>query len=70
MSLSKNRPKHCPIHFFVKIKIIWKRVAQKLIWDISLFFQKLAKLNNHPIGEKSPNLVTLIRYEVMLKKSA
>jgi hypothetical protein len=30
------------------------------MWATSVIFRKLAKENNHPLGEKSPNLVTLI----------
>jgi hypothetical protein len=30
------------------------------IWDISLFFEKLPKESNRPIGKNSPNLVTML----------
>jgi hypothetical protein len=30
------------------------------IFDTSLIFEKMLKVNNHPIGENSPNLVTLL----------
>jgi hypothetical protein len=30
------------------------------IWGISAIFKKLPKENNHPVGEISPNLVTLL----------
>jgi hypothetical protein len=29
------------------------------IWATFVFFQKLPKVNNRPLGENSPNLVTL-----------
>jgi hypothetical protein len=29
------------------------------IWATSIFIKKLPKINNHPMGENSPNLVTL-----------
>jgi hypothetical protein len=56
MSLRKSRPKFSPLHFFVKIDIElapWKNVAQKF----ALFLQLAQKL---PMGENSPNLVTLL----------
>jgi hypothetical protein len=34
------------------------KTKQKM-WDSSVTFQKLPKVNNYSIGEKSPNLVTL-----------
>jgi hypothetical protein len=30
------------------------------IWDISVIFIKRTKTNNDPMGENSPNLVTLV----------
>jgi hypothetical protein len=35
-----------------------EKEAQK-VWAASVIF-KLPKRNNHPVGEKSPNLVTLV----------
>jgi hypothetical protein len=35
-----------------------KNIAQKS-WASFVIFQQLPKENNHPRGEKSPNLVTL-----------
>jgi hypothetical protein len=37
---------------------MWKIVAQK-ICSTSVIFKKLPKVNDRPIGENSPNLVTL-----------
>jgi hypothetical protein len=37
-----------------------KKVAEK-IWATSVIFKKTPKVNNRPIGENSPNLVTLAR---------
>jgi hypothetical protein len=35
-----------------------KKIGQKM-WAIFLIFKNLPKVNNHPLGENSPNLVTL-----------
>jgi hypothetical protein len=43
-----------PNHFFVKIN------TQQVPWKTSVIFKPLLpKVNNRPIGEHSPNLVTL-----------
>jgi hypothetical protein len=45
-------------------------VAQK-VWDACAIFKNQPKENNHPIGEKSPNPVTLFfsqKYVFFLKK--
>jgi hypothetical protein len=34
------------------------------IWATSVFFQKLPKVNNRPLGENSPNLVTLLKTDI------
>jgi hypothetical protein len=34
------------------------------IWASFVIFKKLPKVNTHPIGEKSPNLVTLLSIKV------
>jgi hypothetical protein len=33
------------------------------IWSTPVIFKKLPKENNHPMGENSPNPVTLLRVE-------
>jgi hypothetical protein len=34
--------------------------SSSIIWAISVIFTKLPKVKNDPMGENSPNLVTLI----------
>jgi hypothetical protein len=57
--LLKNRPKtHIAQPIFAIInKQRWKK--QPKIWVISIITKTLPKVNSHPIGEHSPNLVTL-----------
>jgi hypothetical protein len=38
------------------------------VWDDLEIFKKLLKENNRPIGENSPNLVTLLRDELFDKQ--
>jgi hypothetical protein len=38
------------------------------MWATFLIFENLAKLNNHPMGENSPNLVTLVWSNVVWSK--
>jgi hypothetical protein len=47
--------------------VFWKIIitftvekGSPIIYGTSVIFTKLPKVNSHPIGEKSPNLVTLI----------
>jgi hypothetical protein len=35
------------------------------MWHTSVIFKKLPKVRNHPMGEKSPNLVTLTTNPVL-----
>jgi hypothetical protein len=59
MSFVKNRPSST--HFLVKINtqpIPWEKVTKKFRL-LRQFSQKLPKVNNGPMGENSPNLVTL-----------
>jgi hypothetical protein len=37
------------------------------MWATSAIFRKLTKVNNHLLGENSPNLVTLPSYKIMAK---
>jgi hypothetical protein len=37
------------------------------MWDTSVIFKKLPNVNNHPMGEYSPNLVTLSARDAFLK---
>jgi hypothetical protein len=37
-----------------------KKKKKKKIWAIAVICLKLPKVNNDPIGENSPNLVTLL----------
>jgi hypothetical protein len=34
--------------------------------DTSVIFKYLSKINNHPLGEKSPNLVTLAAIDLQV----
>jgi hypothetical protein len=51
-----------PNPFFVKIDFTTFTVEKSSpsIWAISVIFKKLPKVNNHPIGDNSPNPVTLL----------
>jgi hypothetical protein len=53
MSLWKSRPKCSPTHFLSKQKRSPKFFAGSVI------FQKIPDVNNHPMDENSPNLVTM-----------
>jgi hypothetical protein len=39
---------------------IGKGKSSQKIWATSVIFEKLSKVSNHPLGEKSLNLVTLM----------
>jgi hypothetical protein len=59
----KSSPKKYPNPFFVKIcafLLPWKKVDQKVGPLQFVIFKKLPKVNNRSMGEKSPNLVTLL----------
>jgi hypothetical protein len=61
MSSKKYRPKRSPNNFFVKMNTglsPWKKEEQKFVLLLS-FSNELPKVDNRPIGETSPNLVTL-----------
>jgi hypothetical protein len=45
-----------------------KFILEKL-WAIYLIFKKLPKVNNRPIGENTPNLVTLNMLSYCIKAS-
>jgi hypothetical protein len=57
----KNRPKFIPIYFHQTYCTTFT-VAKKCptIGATSVMFIKLPKVNYHPLGENSPNLVTLL----------
>jgi hypothetical protein len=60
MSLSKNRPKCSPSHILQnKYKNFTIEKSSPEILATFVIFKKLSKENNHPLGENSPNLVTL-----------
>jgi hypothetical protein len=61
----KNRPKG-PNPFFVKkfIHSLNRGKSGPDMWAASVIFKLLAKVNNHPMGKNSPNLVTLVRWVV------
>jgi hypothetical protein len=61
MSLcKKNRPKCGPAHFCVKIIIeLYRGKNPNPNFGLTKYFKKLPKETNRPIGENSPNLVTL-----------
>jgi hypothetical protein len=62
MSLRKNRPIVSPTQFLAKINTqlfpTIKSIQNKTV--TSEIFKKLPKENNNPLGENSPNLVTLV----------
>jgi hypothetical protein len=58
MSVSKSRPK-CTSTIFCQNKYITGASSPKILRYFSNF-QKLPKVNNRPMGENSPNLVTLL----------
>jgi hypothetical protein len=60
MSWWRNGPKCSQTHFLPKINALlpWNKVAQTFGLPLH-FSQNLNKVNNRPIGEKLPNLVTL-----------
>jgi hypothetical protein len=35
-------------------------ISNPIIWAISVISKKLPEVSNHPMGENSPNLVTLL----------
>jgi hypothetical protein len=55
----KNSSEPCRI--FVKIKCIALSVEKSspTMWTTSIIFNKLSRVSNHQLGEKSPILVTL-----------
>jgi hypothetical protein len=51
-------PTHLLLNFIHSLYILWKYLAKNV--DYFSYLKNCPKyLNNHPIGEKSPNLVTL-----------
>jgi hypothetical protein len=48
---------------------MWEKVAQKIYAGYFCNFQKLPKVNNHPLGENSPNLVNLKSMVTQLPRS-
>jgi hypothetical protein len=61
MSLWKNRPKCSQTQFLVKVyayPLPWKQSRTK-VWAISVIFIERPKVNCDPLGENTPNLVTL-----------
>jgi hypothetical protein len=66
----KNRPIGCPTQFVKTITYITctgEKVAQK--FELLLYLKNLAKVNNCPMGENSPNLVTLPPTPTGLKRT-
>jgi hypothetical protein len=49
-----------PKTLFAKLFTFTVEKVAKIFWATSLIFIKLAKVNIHPIGENSPNVVTLL----------
>jgi hypothetical protein len=58
MGLRKYRSKCSPNHFLSKL--IHNINQWKMLYKNLSYFNKLPKVNNHPIVENSPNLVTLL----------
>jgi hypothetical protein len=66
---AKSRPKCSPIHFLLKvIDKFYRGKSSPVICASSLIFTKLPKVNSHPIGKNSPNLVTLIHSQCITNK--
>jgi hypothetical protein len=59
MRLLKNRPKYSPNRVLTKLLHNFYGGKKKLTKFVYFCNKKLPKVNNHPIGENSPNLVTL-----------
>jgi hypothetical protein len=57
--VKKNRPK-CSPKPFLPVNIIYRAKSSQQFWATSVMFKELPKVNNHPIGQNSPNQVTLI----------
>jgi hypothetical protein len=55
----KKSPKVWPNTFLSKLTHNLNR-EWPLLWATSVILRKLAKENNHPLGENSPNLFTLL----------
>jgi hypothetical protein len=62
MSLRKNQPKFTPTHSLSKCMFHFYRAKKqtKSLGYFCILFKKLAKVNNRPMCENSPNLVTLV----------
>jgi hypothetical protein len=56
MSLWRNRPNCSPTSFFASFTV---EKSSPIVWPTFVIFKKQPKVNNRPIGENSPNLVTL-----------
>jgi hypothetical protein len=69
MSLRKYGPKRGPTHFLAKLVNSHYRGKsnQKMSNATFVIFEKPPKENNRPMGENSPNLVTLSRNPVHRK---
>jgi hypothetical protein len=60
MCLWKYRPKSSPTHLLSKcLHYFYLRKSSQKTLVVSISFIKLPKVNNDPIGQNSPNLVTL-----------
>jgi hypothetical protein len=61
VSFEKNRPKYSPIHCLSKLIHNFCSGEKKAkMRSTSVIFIKLPKVNSHPMGENSPDLVTLL----------
>jgi hypothetical protein len=59
MSLWKNYPKCSSTHFFKTTLTLTDYKSSSQTWDTSVIFKKLPRVNNRPVFENSPDLVTL-----------
>jgi hypothetical protein len=55
-----SRPEKSPtLVLSISILNFYRGKKKPNTWAISVIFKKVPKVNNHPIGKNSPNLVTL-----------
>jgi hypothetical protein len=71
MNRLKNRPKCIPTPFWSKLMHnLYCGKSSPTIWATSVIFNKLARVNNHTLGENLPNLVALIVFKLRVKDSS
>jgi hypothetical protein len=58
--VTKGLRKNVSKSIFVIFNLFPMKIVAQKIWATSVIFNKLYRVNNRPIGENSPNLVTLV----------